>query len=550
VTELAPISQRTDAATFPVGRVFTGADGAVIAAAAAAAAVTVGRMGLLFRYRIDSDETQHLHMAWAWANGLLQYRDVFDNHMPLFHILTAPLVALAGERTQILVLARMAMLPLFAMIALLAYRIGSDAYPRRAAAWATVIGCLVPDFFLCSLEFRTDDLWTACWLASIAILLRAGTRKSGAAWAGLMLGLAAAVSAKTALLAICLGIAAVTTHLLMRDRSRVAVRAISFITAALVPPTLIAAYFALRGAWQPFLYCTISHNLVSSEHPQRILLLPVSLAIIVAVTRRILRHDAPPLIRKRRLFLFLAASSYGAALVSLWPIIETEHWLPFYPLAAVAILPLLLPSDPVHQRRLAIAIATVELLWIVQLSTPWRDNVAPAAALIAQTTRLTVPTESVIDLKGEMLFRRRATYLVLEKITKRGISQGRLKDTIAADVLRTRAMVAIPDNDSFPRAGRAFLNRNFISVGAVRVAGLIVPPTQSFRIEVPGEYSIVAERGTFRGQLDGVSYLGPRFLGVGTHTLAPTIAAGRNAVLWQRAAAMGLSPWAVHQRPL
>ena len=67
-------------------------------------------------------------------------------------------------------------------------------------------------------------LWTAFWLASIAILLRAGMRKSGAAWAGLMLGLAAAVSAKTALLAICLGIAAVTMHLLTRDRWRVAAR--------------------------------------------------------------------------------------------------------------------------------------------------------------------------------------------------------------------------------------------------------------------------------------------------------------------------------------
>ena len=32
----------------------------------------------------DSDEPQHLHVVWAWANGLLPYRDVFDNHAPLF----------------------------------------------------------------------------------------------------------------------------------------------------------------------------------------------------------------------------------------------------------------------------------------------------------------------------------------------------------------------------------------------------------------------------------------------------------------------------------
>jgi len=49
------------------------------------------RVWLIFRYRFDSDEPQHMHVAWGWAHGFIQYRDVFDNHMPLFHLLTAPL---------------------------------------------------------------------------------------------------------------------------------------------------------------------------------------------------------------------------------------------------------------------------------------------------------------------------------------------------------------------------------------------------------------------------------------------------------------------------
>src|SRR4051794_21378257 len=169
--------------------------------AVAVAAVAVLRITLLFRYRIDSDETQHLHVAWGWANGLLQYRDLFDNHMPLFHILFAPLVAAVGERAQLLFIARMAMLPLFAASAWLTWRIGSAVYPRRAAAWAMVVGCLAPDFFLCSLQFRTDDLWTVCWLASIAVLVCSELTVARAACAGFLLGLAAAVSAKTSLLA-------------------------------------------------------------------------------------------------------------------------------------------------------------------------------------------------------------------------------------------------------------------------------------------------------------------------------------------------------------
>ncbi|MFP5248032.1 MAG: hypothetical protein ACLGH0_15160, partial [Thermoanaerobaculia bacterium] len=60
----------------------------------AAGTAVVLRLLAYFRYRFDSDEQQHLHVAWGWTAGLVQYRDLFDNHAPLFHILMAPLLAL------------------------------------------------------------------------------------------------------------------------------------------------------------------------------------------------------------------------------------------------------------------------------------------------------------------------------------------------------------------------------------------------------------------------------------------------------------------------
>src|SRR5512147_515592 len=72
-------------------------------------AIAVLRVVYLAHFRIDSDEPQHLHVAWAWANGLLPYRDVFDNHAPLFHVLCAPLVRLFGERPDVIPLVRAAM---------------------------------------------------------------------------------------------------------------------------------------------------------------------------------------------------------------------------------------------------------------------------------------------------------------------------------------------------------------------------------------------------------------------------------------------------------
>ena len=48
----------------------------------------------MLHYQFDSDEPQHLHVIWGWVHGFVQYRDLFDNHMPLFQIVLAPVVAL------------------------------------------------------------------------------------------------------------------------------------------------------------------------------------------------------------------------------------------------------------------------------------------------------------------------------------------------------------------------------------------------------------------------------------------------------------------------
>src|SRR4051794_17888837 len=55
----------------------------------------------VFNHLWDSDEPQHLHVVWEWTQGVLPYRDFFDNHTPLFHVLFAPVLRLFGERADI-----------------------------------------------------------------------------------------------------------------------------------------------------------------------------------------------------------------------------------------------------------------------------------------------------------------------------------------------------------------------------------------------------------------------------------------------------------------
>ena len=176
-------------------RWLSAADVERLSMALAAAAAVLLRVAAVFRYRIDSDEPQHLHIVWGWTHGMLQYRDVFDNHMPLFHILSVPLLRIVGERADALIAMRLAMLPLFAATVVLTYRIASTSYSRREAIWSTLVALLIPGYLLWSTEFRTDDLWTVLWLLSIAILVSGRPTTLRLFGAGLTLGFAAAVSA-------------------------------------------------------------------------------------------------------------------------------------------------------------------------------------------------------------------------------------------------------------------------------------------------------------------------------------------------------------------
>src|SRR3984893_18150100 len=118
-----------------------------------------------FHYRIDSDESQHLHVVWNWTQGMLPYRDVFDNHSPLFQALCAPLFQLLGERADIIVPMRLAMIPLFGCSVFLVGKIAATVFSPRVGLRAAVFAAVWPRFFFVSTEFRPDDLWALVWLA-------------------------------------------------------------------------------------------------------------------------------------------------------------------------------------------------------------------------------------------------------------------------------------------------------------------------------------------------------------------------------------------------
>ena len=94
--------------------------------------VLVLRILYAAHYRIDSDEHQHLHVVWGWTKGMIPYRDYFDNHAPLFHIITSWILKPLGERDDILLYMRAPMLPLYAVVLWGTYVIARRFWPFDA----------------------------------------------------------------------------------------------------------------------------------------------------------------------------------------------------------------------------------------------------------------------------------------------------------------------------------------------------------------------------------------------------------------------------------
>ena len=302
------------------------------------------RLFLIFRYRFDSDEPQHMHVAWGWAHGFMQYRDLFDNHMPVFHLLSAPLFLFADDDARLLFVARIAMLPLFALALFLVWRIARDLFEERVAWWSAAFVALCPPFFLGSLEYRADDLWLVCWLALLAVLVSKLPHSDKDLAAGLLLGLAFGVSMKSVMFAVALAAAVVGTILLTRDRGPVNAgelgrRCAVIMGIALTVPALIALAFATAGSWKPFWHDVVAHNQIRFEHAWRVFWFVPLYPIIRLIALAVARSDVElPLVR-RRLFIFLACAGYFLILVAFWPMTSMESYLPFYPLCVLLATP-------------------------------------------------------------------------------------------------------------------------------------------------------------------------------------------------------------------
>ena len=516
-----------------------------------------------FVYRVDSDEPQHLHVVWGWAHGLLQYRDLFDNHSPLFQMACAPLFRMLGEHAWIVIPMRLAMLPLYVADLGLMYLIGRALYFQRWGVWMAIIGGCVPVFFLVTTEFRTDDLWTTLWLVVVWLAVTGPLEGRRAFWFGLAVGACFAVSMKTMLLLASMGTGAVgllALHVLSRRKTEVAAmvkRCALILAGAIIIPGLLIGFFASQGALHQMYYCVIQHNALPglgkwAKAGFHQWLFPLSLPMLLGLGWLCMHSSASERIGGGRALILMTAGAYYFLLRSYWPLVTAQDFVPVMPLVALAVLPFLfhLLSLTTWPARVAIPTAALILLsgevaCIWRAQSPLVNKMAYFEQDLAAVLRLTNPNDLVMDGKGETIFRNRPIYWVLEGVTLRRIQAGLIPNDTRARMIATGTCVAV--NHRLRYEDQQWLRANFLEGdGKVWVAGQNLGPAQptiNFHTDIRAIYSIVSEGGKLAGSIDGAPLRDSQQIAAGDHRLEIAGGTGDVAVIWTQALERGFNPF-------
>lgn len=536
-----------------------------------AALVLALRLVAIFLHHLDSDEAQHAHVVWGWATGHLQYRDIFDNHMPLFQMAYAPLMAILGERPDILIFLRFAVLPFYFVSLWCIFKLTAHLYSKRAAPWVCLIAAAMPQFLFASTEFRPDILWAAFWLLALLVAVTGNFTIPRAFAFGLILGLAFAVSLKTAELLVALLAATLLAFALAWLRragpslASSLARLAAIAVGAAIPPAAFAFYFYSRGAFWIMVYCVLTHNTALGLRRWHIYsfyqwCFPLSLLILGFCGWLIFRQTSDTRLAIRRAIILLTPWFYLSFLLRFCPDITHEDDLPYIPLTPLLAFPLLawfqahwtFPRiEAAYFSRVLPALCLALVICVSILSYTRRSHIGDTTDTIQDVLSLTGPNDMVMDAKGDSIFRMRPYYWVFETITYHKIRAG---------LFQTRVPEALENTDTtlcYVNAVRhlieptRFIVSNYIlfdpRAPSLAVAGkeLGSPPTDgnyTFDVAIPATYAVVSESGATAGQLDGSPYLGPVQLSAGHHQFRRTSGSGRAAIFLGRALAQGFHP--------
>jgi hypothetical protein len=189
-------------------------------------------------------------------------------------------------------------------------------------------------------------------------------------------------------------------------------------------------------------------------------------------------------------------------------------------------------------------------LFVALLVYPfWEDKAKVESEVLRDTLKLTEPGDFVFDRRGEMVFRQRCFFPIIETFTEERIRRGLMADNAIQRCIDTRTCVAVLPG-AMPSATFRFLEQNYLPIGnRLRVVGIVLHSSAdekhfAFETVIPASYKIIArDKDTVTGVLDGEHYDGKgRFLSAGPHTFLQSSNGHDLVVFWGQAVDRNFRP--------
>ncbi len=510
------------------------------------------RLAWLNAYTLNSDEAQHAHVAWAWTQGLLPYRDVFDNHGPLFGWLHSPLLKWLDDRPDVLTWLRLAMQFWYVVALGSAGWMARRLYGWRVALVVVLVAGLFPRFFIVSGQFRTDDMWMALWLAALAFVVGVPPRAWRFFMTGLLVGCALSVSQKTVVLIATTLMTVVVLRLLLPEgapRANLRCWAAAAI-GLLVVPVAFGAWLVAHGVLGDAWYGLVLYNMggAAKRHAAQQLLwfLLLGSAALVLAVREVRRRSLGEF--DWTVFFAMQGGVYLLLIWFIWPLITKQDFLPVLPTLVLAFAGWVshstwLGARPRLRGGLLLLMLGSELVTVIAYAPPWQDRLAAQRAELALVLHYTDKTDTVMDPKGDTIFRMRPYYPVLESLAVRRLRRGLMADTIVDELESHGTMLVVPRR--LPYASARFVAENYVPAAReVWIAGRMFPTAdaeQVVDVAVPGDYVLTDGFRRLSGSLDGAPEADHWHLDRGVHRLKAT-GGIPVALVWSQAFDRGWRP--------
>jgi hypothetical protein len=247
-------------------------------------------------------------------------------------------------------------------------------------------------------------------------------------------------------------------------------------------------------------------------------------------------------------FFALQGGLYLLLIWFIWPLITKQDFLPVLPTLTIAAAGWAatwrwLGSRPRLRGGLLMVLVVAEMIAIIAEAPPWQDELAAQRNELSTVLRYTNETDTVMDPKGDTVFRMRPYYPVLESLAMRRLRRGQMADTIVDDLINHKTMLVVLRR--LPPSSARFVMLNYVQAGGdIWIAGRMLPDhqaSQTIDVNVPGDYVVTDGHQRLSGSLDGGPVADHWLLSRGTHHLV--VSGGTPvAYVWSQAFDRGWRP--------